>query len=327
MKVTRISFNIFKGRIIDTHAHVGHLNNKVYRKEDLDIFVKEPLPNNDYVEKMIVSDLDVLHSLNKEYDGNKSLINALNSDKYLLLASCSPKDGNVNNIKKLFKENPGKFVGLKFHPSIQNLAVNRAEYNPYLDFGAKNNIPCLFHTEVLTDNTGKLIKETSISDPKSIYNLAKKYKKLPIVLAHLGAGWKEAHDKAIDVLVQSIKNQDANLYADISWVDIDAKPHGNEKYNPKEHVVKAIKVLKGIGNPLWKYGDQSYRLMFGTDAPIDRFQLITNKNAVLDYTKFIEEIKHAIRSDIDLKSDAEKIIDDIFYNNAKKLYAVCKVVK
>ena len=310
MNVTRISYINFTGKIIDSHVHIGKHDGGDYRKNDLDIFVKSQLPNKDTVEKMIVSDLDVLHGKKGEFEGNKSALELFkNSGHYLLLASCNPKEGNAENIKKLFKIYPDDLKGLKFHSDIQQLSLSDKKYEPYMKFASKNNLPCLFHSQVNTLSDGKVnsgIKH--ISDPENIYSLARKYPKTPVVMAHLGAGWKGAHDKATDILVESVKKGDANLYADISWVDID---------QPQEHIVKAIKRLKGIGEKDWKYGDQSFRLMFGTDAPLARFK----GDAAIDaYTDFVEKIKASIRNDKDLKSEAEKIIDDLFYNNAKKLY-------
>lgn len=312
MNVTNVKyFNIyFRGKIIDAHAHIGKHDGEINTKEKLDIFVKSALPNKDTVEKMLVSDLDVLHSQKSEYEGNKAALELFkNTDKYALLASCNPKDGDVKNIERLFKDYPNEFVGLKFHSAIQNLDLANKKYEPYMDFATKNNLPCLFHSAVNTIDGGKLNPNSiHISDPQRIYNLAKKYPKVPVVMAHMGAGWQESHDKAIDILVESVKKGDANLYADVSWVDIDHEP---------THIVKAIKRLKGIGEKDWKYGDQSFRLMFGTDAPLSRFQ----KDAPIDvYSSFVEKIKTSIRNDKDLNPNAEQIIDDLFYNNAKKLY-------
>ena len=314
MNVTRASSINFMGKIIDSHAHIGKHNKMNYYKSDLDVFVKSELPNNDTVEKIIVSNLDVLHTLQGEYDGNKAALETLkNNDKYSLLAACSPKGGDVKNIKRLFKEYPNAFVGLKFHSDIQQLDLSNKKYEPYMEFAAKNKLPCLFHSQVNTLADGKINSSIKhIADPENIYSLAKKYPKTPVVMAHLGAGWQEAHDKAIDILIESIKQGDANLYADISWVDID---------QPQEHIVKAIKRLKGIGEKDWKYGDQSFRLMFGSDAPLDRFK---GKDALDNYTGFIERIKTSIKNDKDLTLDANKIIDDLFYNNADKLYLSCK---
>lgn len=313
MKIQPIQSTIsFCSRIIDAHAHVGFHDNQILTKNDLDVFVKSKLPNKDTVEKILVSDIDVLHGVKSEYQGNTETKKLFENDThYELFASCNPKNGNVENIKKLYREH--SFIGLKFHPQIQELELSSSKYTPYLEFANEHKIPCLFHSEVKLTDKGLLAKSINkYSDPQIIYDTAKKYKNTPFVMAHMGAGWNEAHDKAIEVLVKSIKNGDANLYADISWVDIDA---GN-----KDHIVKAIKELKGIGKSNWKYGDQSFRLMFGTDSPLARFKPDTNPNAIKCYNNFIEEIKTAIKNDKDLAKDSEKIINDLFYNNAKKLY-------
>ena len=318
MNVTRvnaISRVSLRGQIIDSHAHVGTHNGKIMTKSDLDIFVRSKLPNNDNVEKIFVSNIDVIHGVSDEYLVNNDTIEMFKNDsKYELFASCNPRSGSISNIQKLYRENKGKFIGLKFHPLMQKLELTDARYEPYFNFAQKYKIPCLLHSEVnVDDKEGKLLREINkYSDPELIYNVAKKYKKIPFVMAHLGAGWNEAHDKAIDVMVQSIIHGDADLYADISWVDIDS---GN-----KNHIIRAIKELKGIGKNDWKYGDQSYRLLFGTDAPIARFKEKTESESINNYNKFVEEIKIAIRNDPDLKKDSEKVIEDLFYNNAKKLY-------
>lgn len=305
---------LFKGKIIDSHAHIGYHDNQTLTKNDLDVFVKTELSNKDKIEKILVSDIDVLHGVKNEYNGNKEALKIFENDShYALFASCNPKKGSIEDIKKLLKENNGKYIGLKFHPQIQELEISDSKYIPYFEFANKHKIPCLFHSQVNLDEKGKLTESINrFSDPQVIYDTAKKYKETPFVMAHMGAGWNEAHDKAIDILVKSIKNGDANLYADISWVDIDA---GN-----KNHIIKAIKELKGIGKEDWTYGDQSFRLMFGTDAPLARFKPDKNPDAVKCYNSFVEDIKNAIRKDKDLSKDAEKIIDDLFYNNAKKLY-------
>ena len=318
--ITRISPICFRGKIIDAHAHTGFHEERFNKKTELDVFVKSALPNNDTVEKMLVSDLDVLKGTKDEYNGNKELISTFEKDsKYALFASCNPKSGNIENIKKLIKENPNSFIGLKFHPFLEKLELDSKKLIPYMEYADKFGLPCLFHTSVITDGEGKLTGEIEkYSDPELVYKLAKKYKKTPIVMAHLGAGWRDAHDKAIDILVESVRNGDANLYADISWVDIDADMKNS--HTSKDHILNAIKRLKGIGEKNWSYGDQSFRLIFGSDAPLGRFNSSDNKDAVKDYTKFIDDIKYAIKTDKDLKKDSKQIIEDLFYNNANKLY-------
>ena len=309
----------FKGKIIDAHAHIGFHDGQYLTKTDLDTFTKTKLPNKDTIEKFIVSDIDVLHGKTNEYEGNKKTLNLLKNDNhYAVVAACNPKTGSIERIKRLFDEFRGMFVGLKIHPEIQELEPSNVSYKPYLDFAETEKLPCLFHSQVNLTGEGKLAKEINkLSDPRVIYQTAKKYPKTPFVMAHMGAGWNEAHDLAIDVLVKSIRNGDANLYADISWVDIGME---GERRLSKEHIIKAIKRLKGIGEKDWDFGDQSFRLLFGTDAPLARFKPDEKPEAIQNYANFVQNIKNAIKNDSVLGKESKKIIKDLFYNNAKKLY-------
>lgn len=325
----------FGTKIIDMHTHIGTHKDVTYTKSNLDVFVRQPLPNNDTVERMIVSDTDTFKGVAvNEYEGNKKALQSFNGDKsYAFLASCAPHKGDVKYIQQVMEEFPNDFVGLKFHPNDAKLPLTDTKYIPYFEFANKNKIPCVFHTHVpvapggvlhrLEDGTLDRTKLDPYSDPEALYLASKKYKDAPFVMAHMGSGWNESHQRGLEVLVEAARNGDANLYADISWVDIDAKPIVNGR-SPKDHIVQAIKKLKGIGDPTWDKGDQSFRLMFGTDAPIDRFYKSTAREA---YTKFVEEIKAAIRGDKDLAKDAEKIIEDLFYNNAKNLFFREKVTQ
>ena len=320
MKIQTIPLNVsFCSKIIDAHTHIGFHDNQLLTKTDLDTFTKSKLPNNDTVVKMLVSDIDVLHGKKSEYEGNKQAFNLFKDDRsYDLFVSCNPMEGNVNQIKKLFNETKGKFVGLKFHPEIQCLAPSDKKYEPYLDFANEHKIPCLFHSQVNLTRHGTLSKRVNeLSDPEIIYETAKKYKNAPFIMAHMGAGWNEAHDKAINVLLESVKNNDANLYADISWVDIGLEW---ERRTEKEHIIKAINALKHYGQENPDKGDQSFRILFGSDAPLSRFKPDENAIALTHYTNFIQDIKNAIKKDFNLKNNAKKIIEDLFYNNAKKLY-------
>lgn len=309
----------FSGKIIDSHAHIGYHDGQYLTKTDLDTFTKSKLPNKDTIEKFIVSDIDVLHGKKGEYTGNKKALNLLKNDEhFVMLASCNPIAGCIENILKLFIEFKDLFVGLKFHPEIQKIEPSNEKYKPYFDFASRKNLPCLFHTQVNLTSDGRLSEEINkFSDPRIIYDIAKKYPKLPFVMAHMGAGWNEAHDLATEVLEQSIRQGDANLYADISWVDIGLE---GENHTGKEHIIKAIKKLKGINEKNWEYGDQSFRLMFGSDAPLGRFKPDEKPDAVKNYTNFVQDIKNAIKNDSVLSKDSKKIIKDLFYSNAKKLY-------
>ncbi len=309
MKVNTISPVSFKGKIIDAHMHVGSWRGSNFAQESIDTFVKNPLSTGDTIEKVIVSNLSCIepNNMQDELVGNKTLLSLVEKQpKIVPLAVCQPKSGSVENIERLFRENPNTFAGLKFHPDEHQIMSTDAKLVPYLEFAQKNNLPCLFHCGVNWEN-GKLVDETrQFSSPEQVYQAAKKIPKTPVIMAHLGAGGEKVHSRAIDVLISSLENNDAKLYADISWVDID-----NQE---KPTIINLIKKLRAIQS-----GDKLDRLLFGSDAPIGEFA--TSKDGLSGkeyYEKVVVDIKTAIKKNFE--GDADEIIDRIFYRNAQELF-------
>lgn len=126
-----------------------------------------------------------------------------------------------------------------------------------MQLAQKYKKPCLFHSEVITDTNGNIVRN-GVSDPDLIYETARKFPQIPVILGHMGLGGKEANEVAINTLISSIENGDARLYADLAWVDFD---------NPlKPTIVEIIKRLLNTSQ-----GDKTERLLFGTDAPLGIF--------------------------------------------------------
>jgi len=304
MKITNLKNVSFKGAIIDSHAHIGEYKNMQFGIDKLDVFTKEALSNGDTVEKMLISSLDCLIDNGKldELEGNKKLLGEIkNKPQYYPLAVCQPHktNGKIKNIEKLFSENPNKFIGLKFHPRDFNLLANSPLHDKYMKFAQTNKLPCLFHCDGGKDG---------ISSPKAIYELAKRHKDVPTILGHMGAGGEDSHIKAIDVLEKSIKNNDAKLYVDISWVDW---KNDLPSENP-ESVIKVVKMLK----------EQNAldRILFGTDAPLGCYgeKKVGDINFKQAYEMTIERLKNAIKTNF--PDDADSIINKIFHDNAEELF-------
>ena len=295
------------GKIIDAHVHTGDWLGIKYEIEKLEAIMQNPLSNGDVIEKMIVSNLfsDIQDERKDEFEGNRELLDSVRSKPWFLpLAVCQPRKGSVDTIKRLFDENPGRFVGLKFHPDQQELIASDVKYEPYLKFAQENRLPCLFHCGIAWENHALVEESRRYSSPAAIYQMAKKFPSVPVVLAHLGAGGPLVHEKAILVLLESLEKKDANLYTDISWVDWETKE--------KVTIVALVRVLK----------ERSAldRLLFGTDAPIGEFETLNEKGGWLLYSTVVADIKNAIKSDAKLASDSAGIIHKIFYLNAQKLF-------
>lgn len=313
MKLNNISFT---GKIIDAHVHSGNWwrNGNLYdHTKDIDLFSKEPLPNGDTVEKVVVSNLDCMvrtnntqepiHFMSDEIEGNIKLAQlAKQNNKLLPLATCQPNFGTVDNIKKLFSDNPNVFYGLKFHPEQLNLPANSALCNPYLEFAQKNDLPCLFHSGQTFDSAQGVA--TKVSKPAQIYELAKRFPKVPVIMAHLGGNEGENTLFATKLIIESVTKNNSKLYADISWVDCD-----NPQKSTLSQVIKILKENNALD-----------RIMFGTDAPLGRFGLLGENNTPPKeaYVNNINDIKKMIKRDFGKES--EEIINKIFYENAQNLY-------
>lgn len=300
----------FRGKIIDSHVHCGKWTNDLFSTNDvLEFFNRRFNDGKDTVDRVIISNLDcIINTKNKipykdELSGNLELIKkCLTNDKLLPFVVCQPGHGAAENIELLLNRYPKLIRGLKFHPACLNLPANDVKYIPYMKLAEKYNKPCLFHSEVITDSNNNFIR-TGVSDPEYIYETARMFPSVSVILGYMGLGGREAHEIGIKTLMKSIDNGDAKLYADLAWVDWD---------NPaKPHIVDVIDKLLHSSK-----GDKTERLLFGTDAPLGVFgeKALKQNDA---YEKNIKNIKQAIKNNFG--DDANKIISRIFYRNSKKL--------
>lgn len=315
MRVNSVNSVSFRGRIIDSHAHMGKWGVSNYTTSAFDVFVNTSLANGDTVEKFIVSNAGCLgkEGILDELTGNRQLLSWVSENsKFAPLAVCQPNltGGDVASMELLLKENPNKFAGFKFHPKCMELPANDASYDNYLNLAEKYNMPCLFHTDKTFDvhYPSGVAEHCNYSRPEQIYELAKRHKTVPVIFAHMGGNEGANTKAAVDIIVESIENDTANLYADISWVNPDT--------SDKTDIVEAIRRLKNTSK-----GDKTDRLLFGTDAPIGRFGGIGENDLSPHqaYSKVVADIKESVWKAFSAK-DAEEIIDKIFYKNAKNLF-------
>lgn len=300
----------FKGKIIDSHVHCGKWTNDLFSTNDvLEIFNRKFNKGKDSVDRVIISNLDcIINGKNKtpymdELSGNLKLLKkCVNNKKLIPFVVCQPGHGSAENIELLLNKYPDIIKGLKFHPACLDLPANDIQYIPYMKIAEKYNKPCLFHSEVITDTNNNFLRG-GVSDPEYIYETAKQFPTVPVILGHMGLGGAKAHEVGIETLMKSIEHGDAKLYADLAWVDWD---------NPaKPHVVDVIDKLLHSSK-----GDKTERLLFGTDAPLGVFgeKALKQKDA---YENNIINIKQAIKDNFG--EDANKLISRIFYRNSKKL--------
>ena len=342
MEIKKVNNYAFKANIIDVHVHsndvVSPWKGGMFPRA-FDEFVKEPLEISvqgekqvDNIKHVLVSSIEGLtweesiydrpirdispeniEFLKDEKSANLSLIKKYeNDDVYQVLLVCQParSDGSADVIRKLVKKYPEKVAGLKFHPKECHLEANSKLYDEYLDLAEEFNLPCLFHSEVTIDYVlNSESEELNYSDPEYIYELARRHPKVPIILGHTGLGGELAHQKTISVIENSLKNNDANLYAEISWMDY---YKGRLKEEPT-NIIALIKMLKE-NNAL-------NRVMFGTDAPLGiygefKHSETTPKQA---YENTVGTLKTALMKEFG-EEEGNEIIEKLFYKNADELF-------
>lgn len=314
MKIDTLSFTQYsptiKGKIIDSHVHCGKWNYDYFPSDEIaKNFDKKFNNGKDSVDKVFISNLSCIKMgenkkpLENEIDGNLYVIKAaLKNKKLLPFVVCQPGFGAAENIELLLQKFPDIIKGMKFHPTCLNLQANNEKYFPYMQLAEKYRKPCLFHSEVDRGLQGNYVR-TGVSDPDYIYDLAKNFPQVSVILGHMGLGGDEANEICIKTLMDSIEKGDAKLYADLAWVDCN---------NPlKPHIIDVIKKLKNSSK-----GDMTERLLFGTDAPLGAFGEKAYKKLGA-YGDNIKNIKDIIKENFG--DEAGKFISRIFYRNSKKL--------
>ncbi len=223
-------------RIIDIHAHIG-----TFRGYDLSV---ENLLDNMKrygIALALISNIDgadlttLTRNLNETDSNNEtSRIVRLNPGILRGLVWTRPPDGSPENLEPFLKEKLSEdgdpvFVGMKFHPNMNQFRADDSNVDAYLLLCEKYRIPAVFHCG----------DADSFSSPQRIYNVAKRHPVVPIILYHMGAFGP--HQYAIEVVKRSLINRDADLYLETAQADPDA-------------VLQAVRELG------------SQRVLFGTDA-------------------------------------------------------------
>ena len=275
--------------IIDSHTHYGF--NSAWGNFSPE-FVLDVIGDN--VDYAICSNLEGIDGINlkSELDCNLDMIKfARKYKKFLPLAVCQvDKTLDNHTMRYLLTEYP-QFIGLKLHPECEKLPANSPKYDKYLELAREFKKPCLFHSGHI---------RSRFSSPALIYEKAKEFPDVPIILGHLSTGPKPSHEAAIEILLDSIETESATLYCDTSWIDFGT---GN-----LEDVIMLIETLKNTSK-----GDYTSRILWASDVPIGEF----NQSNEL-YRKNLDNFKVKISSYF----QDEKLVNNLLYFNSRDLYGL-----
>ena len=172
------------------------------------------------------------------------------------------------------------------------LPADSEKYNNYLELAREFKKPCLYHSGHI---------KSRFSSPELIYKKAQEFPDVPIILGHLSTGPKQSHIEAIEILLDSIENNKATLYVDISWIDF-AYEKLNESY---EDTLMLIDALKNT-----KKGDFTHRILWASDCPVGKFNQTKD-----NYSRNLNIFKDRILENFD-----NKLLENLLSNNARQLF-------
>ena len=219
--------------IIDSHVHVGRsdkisitLTFTQLKKtmNEYNIFQSVVMPNISGEDSCIERNNIMLKEISDMRPDDK--------DYYIPYAWIDlNQDGYIEHLESI----KDKIHGVKYHPSVSQIAISDERAAPLLDFCKENNLPILLHCG-----------RHPISHIKHILETANKYKKVKFITAHMGGN---AYDLIEDAIELCKSHSMSNVFVDTS-----TGRHPNL-------LRKAIEVI----------GDE--RLIFGTDMPYTNMDL------------------------------------------------------
>jgi len=303
-------------KIIDAHGHIAD-DNRTYKdqgvKKKLTLAVIKSATNvaleGVEVESVAVSNLDGLLPENQgvgkprvdfvkaneimlakcEEENSKE---PLNGTKFLAQAVCDPLCDDPERFEafeNFLEKNHEKICGFKFHPIHTGRPPTDLSYRPFLELAAKYKMPCFFHTAGEGSNRGAVLPSDQKVIAKFAEALYKKAPEVPVVLYHINlGGWDKI--QPLNIVKKLNDEKKANLFLEVSWVETDL-------------IVKALKM--GLEDSI----------LFGTDTPLGP---VGNSQG---YSARIKEIEKAVNENYPDETRAKEILDKLFYENAKNIFA------
>ena len=223
--------------IIDSHAHIGSFKGFDIGKNTLLANVRKYGIKTALVSNIDCADMPGVTADLEEEEANSETARFVNSDSahFRGVLWVRPHAGKLSLAKKFLDmrldgdANKRTFVAMKFHPEFDHYFADDKSVDAFLSLCSENGIPAVFHCGA----------PGSKSDAERIYNAAKRFPKVPVVLYHMG--FNSDHIEAISCAAQANKNKDANLYLETSQCSVDA----------------VLAAIKRVGVK---------RVLFGTDA-------------------------------------------------------------
>lgn len=259
---------------IDMHVHptffepISENNDiklKEFRQNSLNIHQNSIAPLEHIYNQMKCANLDKLCLLPHDYSSiygraivsNEDIHKIVNLNKNAFIGFASVDPFTNNCLEKLdYAFNELKLSGLKLNPSKLKFYPYDERLLPIYDMCVKYNKPIIFHSGFSWEDDTL----SKYSRPIEFEELALKYKKLRICLAHFGWPWVQE--------TAMLMSKYRNIYADTALLYFDSA---------KEFFMQVF--TKDI--PItWIERSIRHQVMFGSNNP--RFEQIRMANSILD---------------------------------------------
>lgn len=221
--------------VIDSHAHIGD------GKNEKDLIASMDKAGIDYTFLIADSATDVYTTTTEDviriHEENPRLI-AIGCLEYKTLDS-----QQIDKLVGYLKDD--KIKGVKFYPGYEDFYPCDEKIFPFYELCQTLGKPIIFHTGLLQEDVPGKLKQ---SHPLNIDELAQRFPKLKIIMAHFGNPW------VIDATMVAWRNK--NVYVDLSG-------YFGETIT-KEHIKffkYDLQILSG-----WLKG--FHKCLFGSDFPI-----------------------------------------------------------
>ncbi len=217
--------------VIDIHGHIGSFLGYDLRTETLMDNI-----NRFGIRLVLISNIDGAHLPGKTLDLDEVTANRITletvqkyPDKLRGLVWTRPTDpkGSPKNVETFLREHG--FVGVKFHPEMNQFPADSSCVDGYLDLCEKYQVPAVFHCGAKGSESG----------PEKIYAAARRYPSVPVVLYHMG--FLGPHHDATAAVKEALAKKNADLYLETSQAD----------------PVAVLQAVAEVG---------ADRILFGTDA-------------------------------------------------------------
>lgn len=190
--------------IIDSHAHLGYMNNFYTSDISLENILK--MMDKLYIDKMLQTHILLFYD---EYDkGINESVKAFEESDGRVLSYLVFNPRRAKESLKAINDNINKkpFIGIKIHPSFHLYPADGENYDIIWKYASKNNIVLLTHSwSISPTNPNQIYSQVRLFE-----KYIKRYPKVRLILGHSG-GLEEGIRKAVEVVKIY-----PNIYLDIA---------------------------------------------------------------------------------------------------------------